>query len=518
MSAELEHQRNLLRYSSFSKLVDHLETTLLADLPNLNLPDYQILNLILTATTLPPQTTPDLRYLDDGSSKRPLHLRCQDLIRQLMDILMLDSQPVDTFFGPELPSAEAYDSLRSLLYQLFEFLTYNDAGLTRSVRRRAENRSSDSRFEPLPNRNSATLYGLSTNEDKHKDQLLTNKNFNRVHLSSWEFFRWGFKCADRQDEKPYFVSWRIWKNLLHLFLDFYWYDFERHEYSGDSNGRLENIKTTLIHQAIFALNGHTMKAASAELVDIAFTSKDSFSAPIFDNELRLLKTAVVPDETKLDDDPSDSIPLRRSLLCLCYCVLKQLPKGQSEKLIEEFALDVGERLILRDNSDVLEFFATSNPAHDEMLLIISVTLMQQITHDDVDYGEPYSWFFNSASIDDSFLSFILTAEPDFVKHRTPNRLLAHRSRLELMNLLINFQLSLWVKNNWYNLPEQRKRDTATKILYALGTMDDNRVQSIKEVYKECKLRNLVTKTETEKYRDGSLFLTKLQDIYRIKLV
>ncbi|KAG7841189.1 hypothetical protein KL942_002177 [Ogataea angusta] len=517
MSAELDHQRSLLRYSSLCKLVAYLETTLLADLPNLNLPDYQILNLVLTATTLPPQTTPDLRYLDDGSSKRPLHLRCLDLIKQLMDILRLDSRPVDPFFGPELPSTEAYDSLRALLYQLFDFLTYNDASLTRSARRRAENMSSCSRFDPLPNRNTAAFYGLST-EDRHKDQILTNKNFNKLHLSSWEFFRWGFKCADRQDEKPYFVSWRIWKNLLHLFLDFYWYDFERHEYSDDSNGRLENIKTTLIYQAIFALNEHTMKAASTELIDIAFTSKDSFSAPIFDNELRILKTAVIPDETKRENEPSDSIPLRRSVLCLCYRVLKQLPQNQSEKLIEDFAVEVGERLILWGNADVIEFFATSHPAQDEMLLIVSINLMEQITHDDVDYAEPYSWFFSSASIDDAFLSFILTAEPDFVKQRTPNRLLAHRSRLELMNLLINFQLSLWLKNNWNNLSEQRKRDTATKILYALGTMDNNRARSIKEVYRECKLRNLVTQAETEKYRDGSLFLTRLQDIYRIKLV
>ncbi|KAG7877262.1 hypothetical protein KL935_004839 [Ogataea polymorpha] len=518
MSAELEHQRSLLRYASFSKLVTYLETTILADLPNLNLPDYHILNLILTATTLPPQTTPDLRYLDDGSSKRPLHLRCLDLIRQLMDILRLDSRPVDAFFGPELPSAEAYDNLRALLYQLFEFLTYNDASLTRSARRRAEDMSNHSRFDPLPNKNAATLYGLSTDEDKLKDQLLTNKNFNKVHLSSWEFFRWGFKCADRQDEKPYFVSWRIWKNLLHLFLDFYWYDFGRQEYSGDSNGRLENIKSTLIYQAMFALNEHTMKAALTELIDIAFTSKDSFSAPIFVNELRLLKTAVIPGETKHEGEPSDSIPLRRSLLCLCYCVLKQLSQNQSEKLVEDFAVDVGARLILRTNADVLEFFATCNPAQDEMLLVVSISLMEQITHDDVDYAEPYSWFFSSASVDDSFLSFILTAEPDFVKHSTPNRLLVHRSRLELMNLLINFQLSLWVKNNWYNLPQQRKKDTATKILYALGVMDDNRRRSLEEVYKECKLRNAVTKAETEKYLDGSLFLTRLQDIYRIKLM
>ncbi|KAH3671491.1 hypothetical protein OGAPHI_000193 [Ogataea philodendri] len=483
---------------------------MLADMPTLNLPNFKIMNLILTGTTLAPQITPDIRHLDDGYTKRPLNLRCLDICVHMMDLLKADTQPMDDFFAPQLVSPDSDKQLRELMYQLFAFLKPIDQYRWTDIRDRSKPKSAQS-SQTGNLRNGISLTNINTDDDKHDEQLLTNIHFNRLSTNFWDFLKWALNCASLQHQKPYFVSWRIWKNLIRLFVDFYWYDMESQNYIGNQQSDIQAIRSTYIYNAVLFLSGESIVTGFREVSKILFTS-NKVSGPIFENELRVLKTAAIPEE--IGAPKYDSIPLKSTIMNLLYNMAKRLDPDP-DRYTSQLILEYGEKLIQLPTRELVELFSNACIQEEEMLLLLSLNLLEQIASN-VDYGEPYSWFFKSPSIDESFLNFIVSEGPDIIERKSHKRLRQHIDHLELMNTLINFQLALWMRHNFESLSLDEKTATKDKILYSLKKMDENRQKSIEVTYKECKLQNILLEEDDKLYLEGKLFLPKLHDIYWIK--
>ncbi|VEU20929.1 DEKNAAC101788 [Brettanomyces naardenensis] len=382
----------ILQHRSMSDLIGHLQCSLTLSFPYIDYPQYEVLNLILTATT-----TTSFGLSDDEitttfpgmSDIRTLSGRAADYLQSLIDLLSHAENWID---GDEdsLSSktfAIELESLWNLLYRLFGFLSLNKA---RPGRRNASDRgrripssSSENHITELDDADDDGLNILkyvrfiSEEEWLSRTELFGNTNFDRLGRDPWDYFLWGFKCSIQgltQGDEISRLTWAVWKNVLYLVLRFYNLEWQRFNRNDDefTLTMLRN-SNSLFFANILVLGRSDLDAGLHELAKLALVhSIDSLERirPIMEGDLILRDSSeYVPELLDPEEDESqlgiESIPLRRELLLLGYRYITLLDQDIQVKYKRRYVQAASTCLLKVGDCDLRHFFAigkeTSSP-------------------------------------------------------------------------------------------------------------------------------------------------------------
>ncbi|QPG73323.1 hypothetical protein FOA43_000633 [Brettanomyces nanus] len=374
-------QVTILKYQSLIDLVDYLQRILTHSYPYINYPQYQVLNLILTATT-----TNENSILEEGLLKStfkeagaiPLSNRASNYLQDLLDVAQkpmnwLDEEDTDT----AMTFAHELKNLRELLFQTFGFLSLEN---TRPGRRNASERGSrvsSSADEQFSRSDSDTAFqnGLknlqffSEMEWLSRTDLFGNTNFDELGRDPWDYFLWGFKCAIKGLTKHDDISrltWNIWKNVLYLILQYY--QLEWKQLDGDGCAEYSLAELNKLDSRFFAnvlsLGRGELDDGFYELVKLALIeSLDSLEKikPIMESDLILRDTfKYVPDLLDPEEEESalglESIPLRRKLILLGYDYITLMTPTAQLKHRHKYLQEVCNCLLKIPTSDFRHFF------------------------------------------------------------------------------------------------------------------------------------------------------------------
>lgn len=305
----------------------------------------------------------------------------------------------------------------------------------------------------------------------------------------WIAIQLCFKNGLNNTNSLIFKNWKMWNNLLLLFIDIF--EMELHDYINDSN-KDKLFENTLLFKFLDTPIKYSWNLKFPELL---LNNRNFKSNPIFKYELIKAKSVLI-DKYLQDTNNPKQISIKNSLLfnklffLTCNSIILRKydisDPTNSKWNLNIFIRSFTELLIKQGNYfDYLNFFQITNLNKFKIQIYENILMISlvQITTDDFNQFTDYEWLFNN---DAESLNFILDLFENITFtekcYQINNELQTDRliDDYNKLNLVLYYILKLWLYASKTNLD----LNLIKKLINCAKIGEGKRLKITKSIYKK----------------------------------